>query len=349
MKEQESKLGYVIAFLFVAALGFSVYWLFLKPESNDDSKLDDVAIVTPKEEEKKEEEIVPVVEEKDPVVVEEPSSTDFSDFSTSTQNVGSSSNTDKYSIKSLTDSKQDGFHSFKFVIQGNTSEVMNSPYVVAKYNPTLGAIRVDLNGITKDESGIGYQKSKKIDEQGVIKIYHNISSDSTEELYDIGVSKSTTFRINSKEDVENSWIVTVDVRYPGSTAGTTSEDFGSDTFSKDLQSIDGALAADSAKILSYSYSTSAGVLSVVFTVSGSTSRPVPSATAQLNSESNLVLEFPQVVSDSVNKSIDGKKLGNFTVDSSRSGNKSTFVFNGTVKEYKLYGSKSPNQVILEIK
>jgi hypothetical protein len=348
MNGKDSKLGYVIAFLFVVALGFSIYWLFLKPEPNDDNKANDLPTNTQNEEEKKVDD-TPVIVDNDPVVNDDPITTDFSDFSNTTQNVGSSSNKEKYTIKSLTDSKQDGFHSFVFVVQGATSEVMDTPYIVAKYNPTLGAIRVDLNGISKDESGIGYQKSKKIDEQGVIKIYHNISSDSTEELYDIGISKSTTFKISSKEDVENSWIVTLDVKYPGSTAGTTSEDFGSDTFSKELQTIDGALAADSAKILSYSYSTASGVLSVVFTVSGSTSRPVPTASAQMNSESKLVLEFPEVISDSVNKSIDGKKLGNFTVDSSRSGNKSTFVFSGTVKEYKLYGSKSPNQVVLEIK
>ncbi|MCC7290082.1 hypothetical protein IT417_02425 [bacterium] len=353
MDAKESKLPYVLAFLMVGAVAFGIYWMFFKPAPQEEKK-DDGGGVAILDESQTDTPLTPetpaVVEKPDTVEEEtpvEPTDTDFSTFSNSSQSVGNSGNSSQYTLKSVEDSKEDGFHSFVFNVQAKTSETMESPYVVVKYMTSQGSIRVDLNGVTKDESGIGYQKSRNIDEQGVIRLYHNISSDPKEELYDIGVAKQTLFKIVSVEDAENTWKITLSVKYPG--GNTTSETFGSDAFSKDVQAIDGGLKVDNSKVVSYSYSTAGGVLSLVFNVSGSTSRPVPSATAEYNSEGKLVLSFTSLVSDNVHNSLDGDDLGGFGITTEKVGDKYVYTFNGPTKEFKLYGSKSPNQVILEIK
>lgn len=357
MNEKGNKLGYFLAFFLIAAIGFSVYWLFLKPDGKenenligDNNQVQENNNQNEQENVKPQTEVDDTQEEEQIPDQEEPiaSDTDFSSYSASNQSIGSSTNKAEYVLKSITDSKMDGYHSFDFLIQAKTSDTTESPYIVVKYLASSGAIRVDLNGVTKDESGIGYQKSRNINEQGVIRLYHNISSDSTEELYDIGLSKSTVFKVLSEEVSDNTWKITVNVKYPGTTQ-TTSESFGSDTFSKDLQAIDGAQAVDNAKVLSYSYSAVSGVFTIAFNVSGSETRPVPSATAQYNSDGILELVFNSVVSDSVYNSLDGKKLSGLTFDTSKSGQTTKYLINGASKEFKLYGVKSPNQVVLEVK
>jgi hypothetical protein len=361
MNEKEPILGYVIAFVLVAILGFCVYWFLLKEKNpventtgnQNTNQNQDLDTDTPKDTNTDTETNTDGNTNPDTQVdndtdseTDTPSLTDFSDYKNSSQSVGSK-NSNKYRLKSVTDTSEDGYHSFVFVTQGATSEVMDIPYVVVSYNSSQSAIRVDFAGMTKDTTGIGYQKSRAINKEGVVKLYHNISSDSTEELYDIGISKETVFKVTSKDLADNSWEIKVDVKYPGAST-TSDEDFGSDTFSKDLQSLDGALSADNAKVLSYSFSNAGGILTITYTVSGSSNRPVPSATAQMQS-SDLELVFTDVVTDAAYKSLDGKKLGGLNIETSRSGNKSTYLFKNVSKEFKLYGSKSPNQVVLEIK
>lgn len=355
MNEKESIWGYVIAFLAVGALGFGVYWFFLKdnspaptPETNNnqDENKDEV-----KDDGNNDETPVDQTPTNDDVKEDNEdttSNTDFSSFTNSNQSVGKASNEGKYTIKSVTDTNEDGYHSFKFNVQAQTSDVMEVPYVVVKYNSGQSAIRVDFAGVTKDESGIGYQKSRSINKEGVIRLYHNISSDSSEELYDIGVSAQTVFKLTSKELPENTWEIKVDVKYPGTTDDSDSE-LGSTEFTRDTQSIVGGVSADSAKVLSYSYSNSAGIVTIAFNVSGSSSKPIPSAVVTVLSSNKIKLEFSDVVSDSSYSSLNGKTVGGLSFATTRSGNKSSYTITGSTKEFKLYGTKSPNQVVLEIK
>lgn len=362
MDKNSSGIGYLIAFLFVALLGFGIYWFAFKPDNSvktDDnsggSQVEDDTTKTPTDT------TTPGVDDTDtdttdsdteteeetpPVTDEDTSATDFSSFSSSKQTVGESTNTDKYTLKSISDSKKDGYHQFVFVVQAKTSETMESPYVEVSYNSAQGAIRVDFAGITTDNSGIGYQKSRTINEQGVIRLYHNISSDATEELYDIGITKKTVFKLTTSETTDNTWNIGVKVKYPGGTISTGV--IGSEDFSKDLQALDGGLSPDTPKIGSYSYSGASGVLTLVFNVSGSATRPFPSATGQYKS-GTLQLEFPYLTTDAVANALDGKKLSGITIQTVRSGNKSTYYFEGATKEFRLSASTSPNQVVMEIK
>src|SRR5690606_1489590 len=118
-------------------------------------------------------------EQRDEVIDEDDSqddsgvTTDMSEFSTDRQSVGSESNTGEYTLLGVTDSSNVGFHRFTFEISGK-NEATESPHIIADYRASLGAIRLDLNGMTTDNSGIGYQQAKDINKDGVIRLYHNV-------------------------------------------------------------------------------------------------------------------------------------------------------------------------------
>jgi hypothetical protein len=274
--------------------------------------------------------------------------TDFTSWNASNKSVGTSTNTSEYTLKSITDSKRDGYHRFVFLVQAKVDGTLEGPYVTAQYKSSLDAIRVDLNGITTDQSGIAHQKSRTIGEQGIVKIYHNVSADQTEELYDIGVLSSTVFKMKTAAGTDaNTWTVTLDVKYPGGTIATGV--YGSDTFSKDLQAIEGSVYPDNAKISAYSYTTSGGILTIIFNVSGTASHPIPAATAQYVS-GVLQLEFTGLTSDSIYAGLNGKTFASgISITTSKTGHAYKYVFNGATKDFKLHADTSPNQVIMEIK
>lgn len=303
-------------------------------------------------EEKNEDEKVEVIdltdEEDDDskVVEEEDVTTDFSEFSTGRQSVGEDGNTNEYTLLGITDTSYTGFHRFVFEMSGKDG-VTQQPNIIADYRASLGSIRVDLNGTTTDNSGIGYQKSRDVNKDGVIRLYHNVSSDQTEELYDIGVVSSTPFYLYVSETSTGVWKVTLDVKYPG--ASEVEVDSGSGDFSKDEQTISGGGSSDGARVTSYSYNTSSGVLSLVFTVTGSSSKPVPSALAKYEGDL-LTLNFTSLVSDTIAK--DGADVslpGGIKMVAGMSGSSSTYTFEGASREFRLSATTSPNQVVLEIR
>ncbi|HRI05874.1 MAG TPA: hypothetical protein PLV59_02950 [Candidatus Dojkabacteria bacterium] len=279
---------------------------------------------------------------------------DLSEFKTSSQSVGSDSNTDGdfYSLTALSQKSMTGYHRFQFFVEPKEQgSDVDTPYVTATYVASLGAIRVDFKGITNDQSGVGYQKSMMINKDGVIKVYHNVSADQTEELYDVGVSKETPFLLSVKDTDTMSWIVTLDVKYPGVSEDSGDVDLGSEEFSKEAQSIVGATRSDGARVSSYSYSASGGVLRIVFEVKGSTAKPIPSVNAGYDGDGKLVMRFTDVVSDAIAKmpaalTMTGGVTMTWEMESS---NTSMYTFEGASKEFKLYGGTNPNQVIIEIK
>lgn len=213
------------------------------------------------------------------------------------------------------------------------------------YRSSLGSIRVNLSGVTSDNSGIAYQGSRSINTEGITRIYHNISSDQTEELYDIGVSESTPFYLHSEEVSSGKWNIILDVKYPGESE--LEIDLGSTDFSTESQSITGAVSTDGAAVTGYSFSVSGGQLVFVWTVSGSSSKPIPSVSAELGEDGILNVQFESVTSDKVSSAVDSIELPGdigFTYSSG------AYHFEiGADSEYKLSASTSPNQVELTVK
>jgi len=254
----------------------------------------------------------------------------------------------EFSIDELEDAGKDGYHEFIFTL--TTEDEEEEPFVTATYLSSQGVIRMDFQGINGDSTGIGYQQEREVNEQGVSRIYHNISSQADQELYDIGVSKSTIFYLTSEEIEDGKWSVILQVKYPGES--NVDVDLGSEEFSEEEQNIDGVTAADGAAISAYTYSGTTGLLKLVWSVKSDTDNPIPSVSASYNEDDDLVVTFESLSMDRVASFADTLTLpSSITAEVVREGENSVYTFTGMdgVREFKLSASLSPNQVILEIR
>ncbi len=317
-------------------VGLSIYLIFFKQKAVDTPQDQDPDTQTSQEaEEETSEEEEEEVNEVDTI----------SGFSEDDQTVGEESSA-KFTIDEISNASHTGYHAFVFVLSSTSEE---APYVNASYKSNLGVIRVDFNQIEDDNSGLGYQKEVSINKDGITRLYHNVSSDQTEELYDIGVSKQTPFKLVSEED-DNSWIITIYVQYPGETSDSDT-DAGSTEFSTQAQSITGVDASKGATISSYTYGISGGVLKFVWNVSSTDANPIPSVNAEYDSENHLVVRFTSLKTDKVYLAVDGISLpGNLAMQTEKPGDATIYTISGfsSAQEYKLSAGTSPNQVILEI-
>ncbi len=323
-------------------VGVSIYFVFFKQKASDTTNDQDSQTQTSQESET---DSSAEDNETDTTADEGNDVEAISGFSTESQTVGEES-TSKFTIEEVSNTSHTDYHEFVFTLS-STGE--DAPYVIASYKSSLGVIRVDLNQVEGDSSGIGYQKEVSIDKEGISRLYHNVSSDQTEELYDIGVSKETPFKIISEQDGDN-WLVTVYVQYPGE-ASSSETDSGSTEFSTQSQSVNGVGVDEGATVGSYTYGVSSNILKFVWNVSSSDTNPIPNVNAAYDSENNLVLTFTSLKTDKVYLAVDGISLpGSLALQTERSGDASTYTFYGlsSQHEYKLSASTSPNQIILEI-
>jgi hypothetical protein len=331
------KKKYVWTLLLLVVVGGLIFFITRKSqeevlEEEQDSVIEEVQEV--EEEESTDEEM------------EYTGDTDFSSFSSETQTLGQESEA-QFTIEGVEDVSRDGFHQFTFTL---TTEDEEEPFVTATYLANQDVIRMDFQGIVADSSGIGYQQERRIDEQGVTRIYHNISAQADQELYDIGVSKSTIFYLTSEQLEEGRWSVILQVKYPG--AMDVDVDFGSEEFSEEDQGIEGVTADEGATISAYTYSGTSGLLKLVWTVTSDVDNPIPSVTASYNDDDDLVVTFESLSMDRVASFANTLTLpSSITAGVEREGGSSIYTFTGMsdVREFKLSASLSPNQVILEIR
>ena len=323
--------------LLLVAVGGLTFFLTRRsdevPEEEEDSVIEEV------------EEEIDIQEEEEPDF-EYTGETDFTSFSSDTQVLGEASEA-TFTIEGVEDVSRDGFHQFTFTL---ATEDEGEPFVTASYLSNQNVIRMDFQGVDGDSTGIGYQQERRIDKEGVTRIYHNISAQADQELYDIGVSKATVFYLTSEQLQEGQWSVILQIKYPGAT--NVDVDLGSEEFSKESQSILGVTADDGATISAYTYSGSSGLLKLVWTVTSNVDNPIPSVSASYNSEDDLVVTFESLSVDRVASFADTLTLpSSITAQVKREGGSSIYTFTGMsgVREFKLSASLSPNQVILEIR
>jgi hypothetical protein len=335
------KKKYLKIFLLLLIVGGST--LFLTGcSSKDDVEYDESKVKIIDLDEDEEEEIEESEQEEVEEEEEEDTNTDYSNFSRDRQVVGEESETE-YTMTSLTDESMSGYHRFTFTLEAK-DDGEDLPYVIVDYRSTLGSIRVDLNGVTTDNSGIAYQGSRSVNKEGIARIYHNISSDQSEELYDIGVAESTPFYLYSEEVSDWNWNIVVDVKHPGES--DLDIDLGSSEFSTDDQSIVGSVASEGAAVRGYSYSVTGGNLVFIWAVSGSTAKPIPSVSASLGSDGILDVEFESLTSDKVSSAVSSISLPSGIIFTYSEG---AYHFEiGANSEFKLSASTSPNQVELAI-
>ncbi len=334
MKNTDSKIYLLCLFLLIlSSFLLTGCGKKITPESLDEKE--EVAEVVVEKETIEEEKIV---EEKEIVVG------DFSKFSNENQEIGNVGN-DVYKITLFTEKPMEGFHRFVFEVEGSGT----LPNVSVSYKPELGAIRLLFKEIEEDNSGLGYQKSYDIEKDGVVKVFHNVSPNSKEEVYDIGVAKSTVFLLHSKKLEDGKWQINLDVKYPGES--DLEIDKGSDDFSSDEQSIEGAKSSDGARITNYSYGVEENTFRFIWTVRGSESKPIPEVRARYNEEGELTVVFPDLDSDYIGRDRNEAELiGNVeSVSWNRVANETIYRFVlKEKKDFRLKSSLSPNQVILEV-
>lgn len=253
-------------------------------------------------------------------------------------------------IQSIEESSNSGYHQISFTVN-SAGDVKSLPLVTAEPVLDRGVIRVTFTGVEKDSSGIAYQQSRAIDLGAIGGIYHAVTSKEKSAIYEIGVAGNNPFKLEYQELDEGSWSVILKVAYDLKYAAPDI-DYGSTQFSSEEQSIKGMTSSDGAKISSYSYSVTGGVLKFIYSVASGTSNPIPSVTASYDDQNILIVTFESLSSDKV--STWGKSItlpGGIVVEVSRSGEQSIYRFGGIggKKDFKLSAGKSPNQVVVEIK
>lgn len=338
--------------LLVVAVGAFAVYIFMRPDENIDTN-NDANKETENEETQEESEDVENDEDEevsdDVEETEEERDTDLSEYSSDSQTVGEDSES-AFTIESISNSSKDGYHEIRFVL---TSDSSDEPYVNASYNKSSGVIRVQLNNIAEDNSGIAHQDEESINLKGVTKIYRNISSIQDEEIYDIGLSSETVFKLSSNNQGTGEWNIVLQVKYPGDTNTTTEEiNLGSETFSTGEQNITGVGVEKNASITSYTYSRNNGILKFVWNVTADGDSPIPLVSAKYDEEGILQVVFGSLVMDRVGGSSSTISLyDGISLVATRSGDSTTYVFDGVEEgtEFKLSASTSPNQVIMEVK
>ena len=273
---------------------------------------------------------------------------DFSDFSEDTQTVGDSSDkaSAEYTLASISDSQQSGFHRFIFDLSSTETEFAS---VEAQLVSSGGYIRVKLDRVTQDDSGIIYQGTREINEDGVLKLYHAVTPNESEEVYQVGISQDTTFYLHTDDGLK----VVLDVKYPGEVeSGDGEED--SMEFTTSATTLSGTNTVGDARFVSYSWSTESTLLKFIWGSSSASGNPTPPTTVAYNASAKTVtVTFTDLQADAVIGS-DGTFSSALStivdeVTGTRSGTTSTYVFDlNDESRYRIYRSTSPNQVVLDI-
>jgi hypothetical protein len=277
---------------------------------------------------------------------------DFSDFSEDSQELGTSQDKEDsdYTLVAINDEEMNGYHRIEFVLESDDED--NLPKITSRLVSGGGYIQVVLDRVTEDNSGIGYQDARELDEKGVLRIYHDVSSNQSEEVYNIGIAEDTEFYLYEGEGLS----VVLDVAYPGSEETSEEEDEGveEDTgeFSTSDQTISNTNNSGTARIGTYTWANTAEALKFVWNTSASSGNPIPETQAEYDESNNeITVAFKGVEKDFIADGFENSLTGPVsTVTGQRSGTTSTYTFKLTKDtEYRIYKNLSPNQVVIEIK
>lgn len=273
---------------------------------------------------------------------------DFANFSSDTQTLGSSTDkaSAKYTLASITDTQQAGFHRFVFQLESTQTDFAK---VEVQLVSSGGYIRVLLDRVTEDTSGLIYQGTRDINKEGVLKLYHAVTPNESEEVYQIGISSDTPFYLHSESGLK----VVLDVKYPGAPTDTGSAEDPM-VFTTSETTLTGTNTASDVRLTNYSWSTESSVVKFIWGTSSASGNPTPPTNVKYNALAKTVtVNFTGILSDAVIGS-DGTFSTDLStvideVTGSRSGTTSTFAFHlNKESRYRIYRSSSPNQVVLDI-
>ncbi|MBN2100820.1 hypothetical protein JW710_02920 [Candidatus Dojkabacteria bacterium] len=276
--------------------------------------------------------------------------TDMSKFSEQTQTVGNSSGKDsaEYDLMEINDTAMDGYHRFEFVLESDEEDFAE---VEATLVSSGGYIKIRLDRVTSDSSGIPYQGQRTINKDGVVKLYHAVTPNEAEEVYNIGIDSDTSFYLHQGEGLT----VILDVKYPGTSDENESAVEDPEEFSSGVQSLTGTNTTGDVRIGSYSWGVEGSVLKFTWSTSSASGNPTPPTTAEyISADKKIVVKFGNVQKDSVlgSDNVFEADLSSPVerVEGSKSGGDNVYEFilaKGT--EYRIYRTTSPNQIVIEIK
>lgn len=271
-------------------------------------------------------------------------------FTKEKQTLGGSS-TYEYSIGSIEAKQGDGYHEFLFSLSSAQDDA-TTPLFVVEPLLTKGVIRVTLVNIVGDTTEISHESGIEVDKGAITGLTRVVTSLEKTRIYDIGILGTHTFKLELDSSDDGNWVFSVKVAYDTKFSPPT-VDYGSTQFSSEVQSIEGVTSEDNARINTYSYIYSGGILKFSIEVSSGTSNPIPSVTGEYNESGILEVTFPSLETDKVAGWASSKSkllAAGVTLSVSRSGESSTYSFSGISgnKPFKLSASQSPNLVIVEI-
>ena len=270
------------------------------------------------------------------------------EFTKSKQVLGEESEYE-YTLESIQESKGEGYHEFLFTLSSTTLESTTPLFTV---DPMLdkGLVRVRINNVFGDSTGLTHQEGILVDLGAITGIYRGITSVENIRIYDIGILANNPFKLDLQSSEEGKWVFSVKVAYDNKYTPPT-VDLGSEELSSELQSISGVSSSEGARVTSYSYSVSGNVLKFLFVVGSGTSNPIPSVNAAYDDEGLLNVTFESLESDKVSGWGNEISLpSGVKVFVSRNGESSLYRFGGISgkKPFKLSATQGPNQVIVEI-
>ncbi|MBN1618050.1 hypothetical protein JW887_01755 [Candidatus Dojkabacteria bacterium] len=294
---------------------------------------------------------------------------DIVDFSMDAQAIGEYDEDVDYDLVSIEDSRVADYHEFEFKFQSSSSKL---PLVTASLNSASGYIEVIIKGVSTDNSGIAYQSSRTVNQDGIVNIYHAISSNENESIYNIGIDSDVEFRLREGDGLS----VWLDVIYPDMSNGPDdaadddSGDFdssGSDdeddtdavadpnVFSNNTQTFSTVNSSGDVSLVRYSWAIEGDVLKFVWETSSNSANKIPPVTATYNATNKTVtVKFSNLQKDSIcgtDNVIDTELSGiSPSMSGSFASGTSTYTFKLTKETtYKISKSDSPSQVIIEIK
>jgi hypothetical protein len=267
-----------------------------------------------------------------------------SDFTKNNQQIGSDSVTD-VKITGLTNQKYEGFYRITLSIE-TTGDF---PLTTAVLQPTSNQITLSISGISEDKSGLTPGNRKDITESVVASIFREITSEQNTSKYIIGIKKLTGSYLHTLDSPKR---IVLDVQEQAVENG----DGAAFAFSQEAQTITGDASGNVITISGLSYSSQSDAFRIIFRLGSVGTGTIPSATAEIVDYAggkavkleifNLYSDFPG--KNNYNQTYNDKAVS--ALEGSFASNKSTYYIKlKSLRDYKLYYSTAPAQLIVDVK
>jgi hypothetical protein len=268
-------------------------------------------------------------------------------YTTSSQSVGEDTE-ELFTLDDVSVVKGESVVEIEFTFSGDGISEESSLPVSAVNKSSLGTMEIVVKNVESDGTGMNFNDSKVINNEGLTKFTKVVSGEANTLKYNLGFVDAPEFYLYEPELEGNLLVVKMSIKYPGGEVST--DEFGTTEFTSEDITAESSTADNGVRISGYTYSASGGVLRYVFKTSTNTGSPIPSFEGTLG-EGVLTVTFPSISGDIIYTSSGGTVAlpGGVTLDITRAGNKSVYEFVGVGTEYRIFGETSPNQVIVEVK